>query len=318
MPRKMARQTLERHAGACYAGSRPYLGSGLLGTPENRYNLPHFRVHPGNPRLGVPMDPGPVPDYATVPADDWDTRGPLGVAYAYLERFRRTLEAVRRHVPPPARVIDIAGGNGNFSLALAQLGYEVVWNDLRAEMIPGFRHKDKKGRVSFRVGNALELDFPASELFDVVLATEVIEHVAHPDQFLAKLATFLKPGGAIVLTTPCGNYFRNGLPRFSDCPDPSVFESIQFQPGSEGHIFLLYIDEVEQLARRAGLAVERMEVFSNPLTSGHVKLGHLLKVLPRGAVLRVERLTGRLPLSIKFRLHTTVLAVLRHLGSATS
>ena len=25
------------------------LGSGLLGSPENRYNLPHFRVHPGNP-----------------------------------------------------------------------------------------------------------------------------------------------------------------------------------------------------------------------------------------------------------------------------
>jgi hypothetical protein len=31
MPRKMARQTLERHAGVCYAGSRPYLGSGVLG-----------------------------------------------------------------------------------------------------------------------------------------------------------------------------------------------------------------------------------------------------------------------------------------------
>jgi hypothetical protein len=53
MPRKMARQTLERHAGACYAGSRHYLGSGLLGSPENRYNLPHFRVHPGNPGLNV-------------------------------------------------------------------------------------------------------------------------------------------------------------------------------------------------------------------------------------------------------------------------
>jgi hypothetical protein len=49
MPRKMARLTLERHAAARYAGSRPYLGSGLLGSPENRYNLPHFRVHPGNP-----------------------------------------------------------------------------------------------------------------------------------------------------------------------------------------------------------------------------------------------------------------------------
>jgi hypothetical protein len=55
MPRKMARQTLERHAGACYAGSRPYLGSGLLGSPENRYNLPHFRVHPGNPDSRIAM-----------------------------------------------------------------------------------------------------------------------------------------------------------------------------------------------------------------------------------------------------------------------
>ena len=40
MPRKMARQILERHAGACYAGSRPYLGSGLLSSPENRSPLP--------------------------------------------------------------------------------------------------------------------------------------------------------------------------------------------------------------------------------------------------------------------------------------
>jgi hypothetical protein len=53
MPRKMARQTLERRAGACYAGSRLYLGSGLLGSPENRYNWPHFRVHPGNPGLSL-------------------------------------------------------------------------------------------------------------------------------------------------------------------------------------------------------------------------------------------------------------------------
>jgi len=53
MPSKMARQTLERHATACYAGSRPYLGLGLLGSPENRYNLPRFRVHPGNPGHNV-------------------------------------------------------------------------------------------------------------------------------------------------------------------------------------------------------------------------------------------------------------------------
>src|SRR5262249_15484490 len=53
MPRKMARQTLERHAGACDPGCLPYPGPGLLGSPENRYNWPHFRFHPGNPGLSL-------------------------------------------------------------------------------------------------------------------------------------------------------------------------------------------------------------------------------------------------------------------------
>jgi hypothetical protein len=54
MPRKMARQTLERHAGACCAGSRPYLGSGLLGSPENRYNLPPLPSSSGESKLNTP------------------------------------------------------------------------------------------------------------------------------------------------------------------------------------------------------------------------------------------------------------------------
>jgi hypothetical protein len=51
MPRKMARQTLERHAGACCAGSRPYLGSGLLGSPENRYNFAPLPSSSGESKL---------------------------------------------------------------------------------------------------------------------------------------------------------------------------------------------------------------------------------------------------------------------------
>src|SRR5262245_10105668 len=38
------RTDLEGHSGAGYAGSRPYLGSGLRGSPEHRYNLPFSRV----------------------------------------------------------------------------------------------------------------------------------------------------------------------------------------------------------------------------------------------------------------------------------
>jgi hypothetical protein len=50
MPRKIARQTLERHAGSLLCRKSPLSRVGI--SPENRYNLPHFRVHPGNPGVG--------------------------------------------------------------------------------------------------------------------------------------------------------------------------------------------------------------------------------------------------------------------------
>jgi 2-polyprenyl-3-methyl-5-hydroxy-6-metoxy-1,4-benzoquinol methylase len=41
-----------------------------------------------------------------------------------------------------------------------------------------------------------------SELFDLVLCSEVIEHVPEPEPFVAGLARALRPGGILVLSTP--------------------------------------------------------------------------------------------------------------------
>lgn len=244
-------------------------------------------------------------------AEIWDEAGNLGYRYAYQQRFRRSIAALRMAAPPPASVIDVAGASGNFSLRLAELGYDVVWCDLRSEFVDYIKLKHESGKIEFLSENVFDLDFPPDQRFDAVLACEVIEHVAHPDRFLNKLTELVKPGGAIVVTTPNGQYFRNSLPRFSDCPDPSVYEAVQFRPDSDGHIFLLHLDEMRSLAAAAGLEIERLEVFSNALTAGHVKLGHLLPLLPRALVSSVERATNRLPAPFANRLHTTMLAVMR-------
>jgi 2-polyprenyl-6-hydroxyphenyl methylase/3-demethylubiquinone-9 3-methyltransferase len=144
------------------------------------------------------------------------------------------------------------------------------------------------------------LTFP--EPFDAVLITEVIEHVAHPDAFLAHVATLVRPGGYVVMTTPNGAYVRNRLPRFSACPDPSRYEAMQFGPNADGHIFLLHPDEIPALARGAGLTVERLDTFTTPLTAGHLKTGRALQRIPRSFVDGVERVCATLPLSLKRRL----------------
>jgi len=192
-----------------------------------------------------------------------------GYAAAYRERRRHTLNLIAEVLPPGSRILDIAAAQGNFSIALAEMGYRVTWNDLRAELADYVRLKHERGDLAFAPGNAFDLAF--EQPFDSVLATEIIEHVAHPDRFLVNVAALVRPGGHIVLTTPNGAYFRNRLPKFSDCPDPGVFEAGQFKPNADGHIFLLYPDELRDMSVRAGLELERLLLFTNPLTIGKSK-----------------------------------------------
>src|SRR5207247_2140978 len=57
-----------------------------------------------------------------------------GYAYAYANRRRQTLRLIREVLPTGGRILDIAAAQGNFSIALAEMGYGVTWNDLRAEL----------------------------------------------------------------------------------------------------------------------------------------------------------------------------------------
>jgi 2-polyprenyl-3-methyl-5-hydroxy-6-metoxy-1,4-benzoquinol methylase len=225
----------------------------------------------------------------------------LGHTYAYHNRQKHVLELVKKVAKPGAKVLDVAASQGNYSLWLAELGYDVTWNDLRSELADYVQLKHEKGQISYCPGNVFDLGFDAC--FDVVLITEIIEHVAHPDEFLRKISQLVKPGGYIIMTTPNGEYIRHNLPKFSECPDPSQFEALQFAPNSDGHIFLLHEDEVRPLIEQAGLSIVEFRLFTNPLTNGHIKLETVLKILPRSWVEAIELLTGSLPFNWQRKLH---------------
>ncbi|HEY1581465.1 MAG TPA: methyltransferase domain-containing protein [Chthoniobacterales bacterium] len=225
-----------------------------------------------------------------------------GYVYAYDQRRRATFRLVTEVLAPGATILDIAAAQGNFSIALAEIGYEVTWNDMRAELADYVRLKQEFGTIHFVPGNAFNVDLPTS--FDGVLITEVIEHTAHPDQLLARVAQLVRPGGYIIMTTPNGAYFRNKLPKFSESSDPAAYESVQFKPDADGHIFLLHPEEVELLAARAGLVLEKLTLSTNPLTSGHMKTEFLLRHVPRLLVEGVENLSHRLPDALTNRLLT--------------
>lgn len=231
-----------------------------------------------------------------------------GYVRAYRQRVALALELVDDHAPPGAEVLDVAAAQGNLTLALARRGYRVTWNDLRADLAGYVRLKLGAQQVTFCPGNILELDLGP---FDVVLATEVIEHVAHPDEFLERLGKLVRPAGHVIITTPNGRFMRNALPRFSDFADPSVFEARQFEPDADGHIFLLHPDELQALGRATGLDLVRASQCTSVLARGWMRTGGLSRRLPERLIAALDGAVVRAPAAVRDRLTTHLAAVFR-------
>jgi hypothetical protein len=158
---------------------------------------------------------------------------------------------------------------------------------------------------------ALRSSGAVQRLFDGVVAGEAIEHVAHPDAFLREIASMLRPGGYVFLSTPNGGYVRNRLPSYSEISDPAALEAVQFRPGVEGHLFLLTNRELATLASEAGLTVESLENLVSPVLAGEWGLRRTFRFVPRRAIEATDRALEHVSRSTRQRLMLHTVAVLR-------
>jgi 2-polyprenyl-6-hydroxyphenyl methylase / 3-demethylubiquinone-9 3-methyltransferase len=100
------------------------------------------------------------------------------------------------------RILDIGCGGGVLCEPLAQLGARVTGLDPAETAIDvARRHARETGAVVEYRCDTIESLLEAGEKFDVVLAMEVIEHVASSDVFLDRCAGLVNPGGLIIMST---------------------------------------------------------------------------------------------------------------------
>jgi 2-polyprenyl-6-hydroxyphenyl methylase / 3-demethylubiquinone-9 3-methyltransferase len=100
------------------------------------------------------------------------------------------------------RVLDIGCGGGLIAEPLSRLGFSVTGIDAGADAIAAAREHALSGGLSidYRVATP-ESIMEAGERFDVVLALEVIEHVADCNAFLECLCDLIAPRGMTIIAT---------------------------------------------------------------------------------------------------------------------
>lgn len=244
--------------------------------------------------------------------DGWRYGAGHPPSYPAFGRMRALLAVEQARALRPSRVLEVAAGGGGLASTLVAHGAAVVANDLLTDALTAALGEYRGGeRVTVTGGSLFDLSPATLGTFDLVIACEVIEHVAHPGDLLARLATLLAPGGRLLVTTPNGAHFRNTLPTLREAGDIAEMERRQFQPDADGHLFLLTPEELAGLASQAGLLVERLDTWGLPLLTGHAGCRLLAGPWATAPAYWCERVGQFLPAPLRQRLCAALSAVLR-------
>lgn len=108
------------------------------------------------------------------------------------------------------RILDMGCGNGNLTCRLLADGFDVVGIDVSPS---GIEIASRKYPGRFFVHDVSKDELPADVAkipFDLVLSTEVIEHLYDPRTYLALVQKTLRAQrGELILTTPYHGYLKN-------------------------------------------------------------------------------------------------------------
>ncbi|MFE9825030.1 class I SAM-dependent methyltransferase [Streptomyces sp. NPDC005791] len=209
-----------------------------------------------------PTSPGPgppsVPSSCTVSRSPPVGRAgerPRGSRNPYLRHRRQapvlTVDFTRFPLAAGDRVLDLGCGAGRHAFECYRRGAQVVALDQNGEEIrevaKWFAAMKEAGEApagataTAMEGDALNLPFPDAS-FDVVIISEVMEHIPDDKGVLAEMVRVLKPGGRIAITVP-----RYG-------PEKVCWTlSDAYHEVEGGHIRIYRADELLGKIREAGL-----------------------------------------------------------------
>src|SRR5215467_6529377 len=219
------------------------------------------------------VDSTEVERFSRHAGDWWNPRGPMAALHKFnpvrLAYIRDQAAACFGRDPKKLdclkglRILDIGCGGGILSEPLARLGATMVGADPSEDNIAAAQaHAGQVGvAVDYRATTAEDL-CAAGERFDVVLAMEVVEHVADVNVFVETCAAMVKPGGLMIAAT-----LNRTLKSFAFAIVGAEYVLRWLPRGTHQWDKFVTPDELDIAMAQAGLEVsDETGVIYNPLT----------------------------------------------------
>ena len=175
------------------------------------------RAAASEPALDPSVDPEEIKRFAALAERWWDRHGafralhalnPVRIAYvrdavvAEAPACARTDAAATLKPLAGLRFLDVGCGGGLMAEPLCRLGADVVAIDAAEANVRAARHHAEEQGLAIDYRHATAEALAADgELFDAVLALEIVEHVADLDVFADACANLVKPDGSLVVAT---------------------------------------------------------------------------------------------------------------------
>lgn len=167
------------------------------------------------------------------------------------------------------RGLNLGTGEGDYDGMIAAYVKELIGCDVNeADLIHARRMNKSVMNLKYETNDALNLSYPDGN-FDLVVSSEVIEHVGRPDQMIREIARVLAPGGVAILTFPSREF------PFTYDPVNRAWQWLRGVKGREylinqgayafGHTYLIGSADFRQWVNDAGLELEEFRPLSGPL-----------------------------------------------------
>ncbi|HEY3346801.1 MAG TPA: class I SAM-dependent methyltransferase [Nitrospirota bacterium] len=146
------------------------------------------------PEINPAKKPEPIDVTGEVISPDHDNITPL---------FMRHMAAYRcfREYLKDKKVLEVGFGEGYGTYYLSEAAREITGIDVSLTLVEHAKGKYVRENLYFIKGDAVGLPFPENS-FDVVVSSQVLEHVKDYMAFLRELRRVVRPGGTAIVATP--------------------------------------------------------------------------------------------------------------------